>query len=250
MTPTYTLYNGDCLDILPTLEAGSVDVVVTDIPYGKVNRVGGSLRVLDKGIADIETFDIVYAMSQIKRLTNCFHIFCGTEQVSGIRENAVNDGWLTRLFVWEKTNPSPMNGELFWLSGIECAVFGRKKGATFNEFCVNPVWRGASVSHHHSLHPTQKPVPLLEYLIKAYTNEGDTVLDFTMGSGSTGVACMNTNRNFIGIELEFGYCDVAGKRIQEAQQIAIARDASHDGQILYTDKEVKTQIGLFDHMRN
>ena len=68
-----------------------------------------------------------------------------------------------------------------------------------------------------TLHPTQKPVALLEYLIRTYTNEGETVLDFTMGSGSTGVACVNTNRNFIGIELDDGYFEIARKRIEEAQ---------------------------------
>ena len=66
-------------------------------------------------------------------------------------------------------------------------------------------------------HPTQKPVPLLEYLIKTYTNEGETVLDFTMGSGSTGVACVNTKRNFIGIELDEKYFEIAKKRIEEAE---------------------------------
>ena len=66
-----------------------------------------------------------------------------------------------------------------------------------------------------SLHPTQKPVELLEYLIKTYTNEGDTVLDNCMGSGSTGVACVNTNRNFIGIELDKNYFDIAKNRIEE-----------------------------------
>jgi DNA modification methylase len=65
-----------------------------------------------------------------------------------------------------------------------------------------------------SVHPTQKPVALLEYLIKTYTNEGDTVLDFTMGSGSTGVACKNTNRNFIGIEMDKNYFDIAKNRIE------------------------------------
>ena len=67
----------------------------------------------------------------------------------------------------------------------------------------------------HRLHPTQKPVPLLEYLIKTYTNEGDLVLDFTMGSGSTGVACLNTNRRFIGIELNENYFNIAKKRIED-----------------------------------
>ena len=67
-----------------------------------------------------------------------------------------------------------------------------------------------------NFHPTQKPVALMEYLIKTYTNEGDLVLDFTMGSGSTGVACMNTNRKFIGIELDNNYFNIASKRIEEA----------------------------------
>ena len=66
-------------------------------------------------------------------------------------------------------------------------------------------------------HPTQKPILLMEYLIKTYTNENETVLDFTMGSGSTGVACVNTNRNFIGIEMDDKYFDIAQKRIKEAE---------------------------------
>ena len=67
-----------------------------------------------------------------------------------------------------------------------------------------------------TVHPTQKPTDLLEYLIKTYTNENELVLDFTMGSGSTGVACANTNRKFIGIELDNNYFDIASKRIEEA----------------------------------
>lgn len=68
-----------------------------------------------------------------------------------------------------------------------------------------------------SYHPTQKPVALLEYLIRTYTNDGETVLDNTMGSGSTGVACVNTNRDFIGIELDEGYFEIAKQRIESAQ---------------------------------
>jgi site-specific DNA-methyltransferase (adenine-specific) len=75
----------------------------------------------------------------------------------------------------------------------------------------NSVWKSG-------MHPTQKPVALLEYLIKTYTNEGETVLDNTMGSGSTGVACANTKRNFIGIELNDEYFAIAEKRIKEAQE--------------------------------
>ena len=79
-------------------------------------------------------------------------------------------------------------------------------------------WNGALFGNTDKAtkHPTQKPVPVLEYLIKTYTNEGDTVLDFCMGSGSTGVACVNTNRDFIGIELDDHYFQVAKERIETA----------------------------------
>ena len=81
------------------------------------------------------------------------------------------------------------------------------------QFCCN---QSGELNNTHRVHPTQKPVPLLEYLIKTYTNEGELVLDFTMGSGSTGVACMNTNRKFIGIELDDKYFEIAENRIKES----------------------------------
>jgi site-specific DNA-methyltransferase (adenine-specific) len=77
---------------------------------------------------------------------------------------------------------------------------------------------GNSDNRERGLHPTQKPVALMEYLIRTYTNEGETVLDNCMGSGTTGVACVNTNRNFIGIELDEGYFKIAQDRIEEAKK--------------------------------
>ena len=79
--------------------------------------------------------------------------------------------------------------------------------------------RSKECNNVNRVHPTQKPVALCEYLIKTYTNENETVLDFTMGSGSTGVACINTNRNFIGVELDDTYFKIAKKRIEEAEKL-------------------------------
>ena len=86
-------------------------------------------------------------------------------------------------------------------------------------------WRRDNAKEYPKIHPTQKPVLLLEDLIRTYSNEGNTVLDFTMGSGSTGVACVNTNRNFIGIELDNDYFNIATERIATAQ-------AEHDALLL------------------
>jgi len=109
-----------------------------------------------------------------------------------------------------------MNGQHIWLSGIEYCIYGKKKNAVFNEHCKNTVFKFPTV--RGKLHPTMKPVGLMEKLILASTNEGETVLDFTTGSGSTGVACLNTNRDFIGIELDKTYFDIAEKRINEHRQ--------------------------------
>ena len=92
-----------------------------------------------------------------------------------------------------------------------------KQDITYTNYPHN-VLRFANVTGSQAIHPTQKPVALLEYLIKTYTNEGDLVLDNVAGSGSTGVACQNLNRNFIGIELDAGYFEIAKKRIEEEQQ--------------------------------
>ena len=211
------LMHGDCLDLMAQIPDGSVDMVLADIPYGEVNRTGGGLRNLDKGAADVVTFHIGAVMPHVFRVCRgSIYIFCGTEQVSEIRALMVQSGITTRLGVWEKTNPSPMNGQRLWLSSVECCVFGRKNGATFNEHCKSSVWRHASA--RGKLHPTMKPVGLMERLIKASTHSGDTVLDFTMGSGTTGVACANTERKFIGIEKDAGYFAIAQRRIEQAQQ--------------------------------
>lgn len=207
------LYNNDCMKILPTLGNKSVDLVVTDIPYNEVNRKHGSLRKLDKGKADIITFDLDMFVSELARVTKgSIYIFCGIEQVSDIRKILVQNKMSTRLCIWEKTNPSPMNGDKIWLSGIECCVFGRFPNATFNEHCKNTVFRYPC--GRNKLHPTQKPLELIEKLVLVSSNEGDTVLDPCMGSGTTGVACKKNNRNFIGIEMDGEFYSIASRRIE------------------------------------
>jgi site-specific DNA-methyltransferase (adenine-specific) len=95
---------------------------------------------------------------------------------------------------------------------------GAFKTSTYKQNFTNYPRQILKYSVEQGLHPTQKPVALMEYLIKTYTNEGELVLDFTMGSGSTGVACVNTGRNFIGIELDETYFNIAKKRIEEAEK--------------------------------
>ena len=210
------LYNGDCLEIMKQIPDKYVDMVLTDIPYGKVNRKSGGLRNLDKGVADVCEINLEELLNQYSRIVSgSIYIFCGTEQVSELRHGLVERGFSTRLCVWEKTNPSPMNGQRLWLSSVECCVFARLPKAVFNEHCKSAVWR--NTNGRSKVHPTEKPLALMERLVLASSNENMTVLDNCMGSGTTGVACVNTKRNFIGIEKDENYFQIAKNRIEKAQ---------------------------------
>lgn len=211
------LYNEDCMNVLKNMKNDSVDLTLTDIPYGTVNRESNGLRSLDKNNADVVTFDLERFIQEVYRVTKgTIIIFCGKEQLSFIyklfHEKQSRKYGTVRQLIWKKTNPSPMNGQYIYLSGIENAVWFKKKGGTFNAKCKNTVFQypcGRS-----KLHPTEKNHNLLKELILDNSNEGDIVFDPCMGSGSHGLVAKNLNRDFIGIELDDTYFKIAEDRLK------------------------------------
>lgn len=206
------IYAVDCLSALSQFEDNSIDLLLTDIPYNEVNRKSNGLRNLDKADADILNFDLQAFVSQCCRTTKgTIYIFCGTNQVSGLREMLVEAGLSTRQCVWQKTNPSPMNGQHVWLSSIENCIFAKKKNAVFNEHCKGAVWTFAS--ERSKIHPTQKPVKLFQYLIETSSKPGDLVVDPCIGSGTTAIAALRTGRDYIGFDMSSQYVEQAHQRI-------------------------------------
>ena len=204
------MFNADCLDIMAKMNDGVVDFTLTDIPYDAVNRDSNGLRNLDKGNADILTFNLDEFLKQVLRVTaTSLCIFCGKEQFSQIYKFFADIGKGTvRPIIWEKTNPSPMNGQYIYLSGVEMGVWYKKQGAkTFNAHCKNTVFHYPN--GRSKLHPTEKNHALLEDLIKDNTNEGQTVFDPCCGSGSHCLVAKNLGRKYIGVELDEQYFDVA-----------------------------------------
>ena len=117
------------------------------------------------------------------------------------------------MIVWEKTNPMPMNGRYVFLSGVECDVHFRKKGATFNGNCINTVFRFPNGSSKR--HPTEKPLALFTKVIDLLTDPGGLVLDPCMGSGTTAIACERTGRRYICSDINPDYAVMAIQRLQE-----------------------------------
>lgn len=232
MKQKYKLYQGDCLEVADKLfkNGVKVDCVLTDPPYNisrdnnfkTMGRHGIDFGEWDKNF-DITSW-IKYCQPLLKKGGNII-IFNSWKNMSYIVESLEVNGFeIKDLIRWEKTNPMPRNRDRRFITDYEVAIWAVKKGAkwTFNRLSdtyERPKVISGITSKKEKIngeHPTQKPIEVMEWFIKRLTNENDLICDMFMGSGSTGVACMNTNRKFIGIEIDENYFNIATQRIEEA----------------------------------
>jgi len=210
------IYNMDAIKFMAQISAGSIDLLLTDIPYGKVNKPSPGFRHLDKGDANTETFGLMDFAGEAFRITRGSGVvFCGWEQFSGLCQYFSDQGATTRMIIWEKTNPTPMNGKNLFLSGVECAVYFRKSGATFNGHCLNTVFRYPNGSSER--HPTEKPLALFRRFVELLSNPGDVVCDPCSGSGTTAAACRELNRRYICNDINPDYVGLAVERLRHTQ---------------------------------
>lgn len=313
----HIIHHGDCLDVMPTLEPGSVDLIVCDPPYGKMKGAeldswGDMTTQWDVAIEPVALFA---ACERVLRVNGALVLFAQEPYTNRLITQAHNNLPFSYRLVWEKehfanylnVNRAPVSyfedvlvfskverydpkfdhplreysrrvqaftrataeqvnrtlghrGAVHFL-GCDAVQFSLPTCSTYEQLtaaynltampgflahdemkAIHDNWRNSRnhqprvfnlppgkrhkpnilkyARDREKYHPTQKPVALLEDLIQTYSNPGDIVLDFTMGSGSTGVACMNTGRRFIGIEKEQRYFDIATARIEKSGQVA------------------------------
>lgn len=207
-----SLYNEDCMKFMKKIDDNFVNLTLTDIPYGEVNRDSGGLRKLDKENADIMTFDLQEFLNEIYRITQgTIIIFCGNEQYGEIYNYFANKKGTVRQLIWQKSNPSPMNGQYIYLSGTENAVWFKKPGSTFNANCKTNVFKFPNGSS--KLHPTEKNHDLIKELILDNSNPNDILFDPCSGSGSHLYNAKILNRRFIGTELQEKYFKISLERL-------------------------------------
>jgi len=243
------LYNDDCFNVLKNIDDNSVDLVLTDPPYGTTAIEWDNILDYEKVWVELDRIvkpksNIIFFGSQpftSKLITSKLDWFryeliwnknkCGSPGLAKIRPNKVHEN----IMVFSKKsggtyNPIMEKGEPYkrfnpdgYGSGKNTHGygFGNKKSVgsenSGTRYPKSILHASRNFSAQQTLHPTQKPTNLLNWLIMTYSNENDIVLDFTMGSGSTGVSCKLTNRKFIGVELEKEYYDIAEDRIQRIQ---------------------------------
>ena len=243
MGMSYKLYKGDCLEVMQRIESGSVDAVIADPPYGTTACKWDSVipleemweqlkRVIKPNGAIVMTasqpFTSALIMSNIEMFKYCWywnkvlprgHLNAKKMPLRAIEEIAV-------FYSKPPTyNPQKTQGHkrkvartIYSKAGNGEQVYGKETRDTFydsTERYPTGILEISTANQLGKVHPTQKPVALMSYLIRTYTNPNDTILDFAMGSGSTGVACIQENRNFIGIELLQEYVNIAEERIEQ-----------------------------------
>lgn len=230
------LYLGDCLEVMPTLPPASIDLILCDLPYGTTQNKWDSAVPLDRlwteywriakpNAAIVLTaqtpFDKVLGTSCVKHLRYEW-IWEKTEATghlnAKIQPMKAHENVL--VFYKERCNYFPQKTKAKAVKIVQKSAngssnYGDQLPTTYesDERYPRSVLKMAKDFKNAKVHPTQKPVALMEYLIRTYTNEGDTVLDNCMGSGTTGVAALNCGRKFIGIERDPTYFEIAKNRI-------------------------------------
>lgn len=213
------IYQGDCLELMPEIKDKSIDLIVTDPFYGSSGR-DGSVHLENDDIfgnkmsADSFIWFVREYSKQlfriIKKDSHCY-IFSDWRKYKDVQIAFETNGWeLRSLIVWDKGNGM---GE-YWRSTHEFILFftKRKPKKLTHGNCMN-VLHYKPVKGKKKLHSCEKPVNLIQFLIESSSNEGEIIFDPFIGSGTTGIACINTNRNFIGMELDKTYFEIAKKRI-------------------------------------
>lgn len=223
------LINGDSSKIMKGIAINSVDAIITDPPYNiskknnfeTMRRKGIDFGEWDKDFNLISWLDSAEPL--LKKGGNIV-IFNDWKNMTEITVALQDKGFeIKDLIRWKKTNAMPRNRDRRFITDYEVAVWAVKKGGkwTFNRLSeayeIPEIVGGLTPKNEKKYggHSTQKPVYVMEWLAERLTNAGDTILDPFMGSGTTGVACNNLNRNFIGIELDKDYYDIACKRNEE-----------------------------------
>lgn len=224
----YKLIQDDCLNVMKMMPDGSVDLIVTDPPYEIAISGGGLFRQPDKqyvkelaNIKDGFSDEILDEMCRIMKKINIY-LFCSQKQIMPLLQYWVNKkGCNWNILSWHKTNPVPACGNKY-LTDTEFILFFRQKGVRlYGSFDTKRTWYATPLNQAEKKkykHPTVKPIRILSNLIENSSIPGDMVFDPFMGSGSTGVACINTGRNFIGIELDENYFEIAKNRIESSEK--------------------------------
>ena len=226
----YKLYRENALEQLKFINENSIDLLRTDPPY-KLNKTSGSKTSSSKSdkwqgnlisgdknaniLNDTKFSEWLALVYKCLKTNSHFYVFVNDKNVQEMLNEAQKVGFkLHNILVWKKNNKTPNR---WYMKECEFILFFRKgKSFPINNLGDSQLFDVKTIHGKWKIHPTQKPVEIIEKLILNSSKEGDIVLDCFMGSGSTGVACINTNRKFIGIEMDDIYFEIAKERIQNA----------------------------------
>jgi len=232
---SYELYLGDSYQIIKNIATSSVDLILTDPPYNVAKYSTGNIKLAGRkeinndiaewDLAEFNPHDWIEEFKRILKPTGNIFAFCGQNQFGKWHETFDPEFDTFTFMIWHKTNPTPRVRRNSFLNSCEIIVCIWNKRHKWNfttqkemhNFIEAPICMGSErVKNPH--HPTQKPLRVLEHIIRIATDEGDTVFDPFMGVGSTGVAAVKLKRKFVGIEIDPAYFHAAHERIKKVEE--------------------------------
>lgn len=220
------LMQGDCLELMKDIPDKSIDLIVTDPPYlikYKTNRRKDKQHDFCTEIANDDNFELVsnYIREcfRILKKNTAMYMFCNCDRADFFKQELEKTGFnIKNMIIWEKNNHTAGDLKAQFGKKYEIIFLVNKGRCLFNGKRITDVWHFDGVRGRKQVHQNQKPVELLSLCVSKHSKENDLVFDGFMGSGSTGVACKELNRNFIGIEINPQYFEIAKKRIKELEQ--------------------------------
>lgn len=214
------IYNEDCLIGMKRIPDETVDLIVTDPPYlvsYKTGRRKNKEHRFNKVILNDNNEELIkeYITEcyRILKQNSAMYMFCSASKVDFFKNELEKQFNIKNMIVWQKNNHTAGDLKNAFGRKYELIFLVNKGQKNFNGERLTDVWKFDRVPHEHLIHQNQKPLPLIEQCIEKHSYENDLIFDGFMGSGTTAIAAMNTNRKFLGCELDKGYFDVAQKRI-------------------------------------
>lgn len=217
------LFNGDCIQVMKQMEPETVDLIVTDPPYlmnyksnMRKDKSHRFCQVIENDDNPELIENYIKECYRILKPNTAMYMFCNSNKVEFFKSTLEKTGFKVKnMIIWVKNNRTAGDLQAQFGKQYEIVFLVNKGRKPFNGKRITDVWHFDRVAGSRQLHQNQKPTELLELCIEKHSKKGDVVFDGFMGSGSTGVACQNTGRHFIGIELDENYFKIAKERMSQ-----------------------------------
>lgn len=225
---SWKLYEGDCFDYLPLIEDKSIDLIMIDPPYminyhtaWRCDKTHPFCSPIINDDSPEMLDDLFFELYRVLKEDSAIYVFCSPDTVELFKEGLKNHFKIRNIIIWDKGNTTAGDLKAQYGKQYEMIIYANKGRCFINGKRLNDIWAFNRVVGNEQMHQNQKPLKLIELIVNKSSNENDIILDCFAGSGTTGVACENLNRNSILMEMEPEYCTIIKERMESVKELQL-----------------------------